>query len=180
MIRRRFFVPRPKFRSYAELNAWLQDRCIAWAKANPHAEFRDKTTWEVFEAERPRLVPYVGPFVTLEACLRHDGFHAVPAVRQCLSDHWRSIGSLSKTCLVRFDRNRYSVDACAVGRPVEIRAYADRGEFWQDGRVVGRHAVVHWARTDGASMDDLRTGSCRLRPAALPPRACAQAWRTAE
>ncbi|QEW19417.1 Transposase [Marinibacterium anthonyi] len=44
VIRRRFFVPRPKFRSYAELNAWLQDRCIAWAKANPHTEFRDKTT----------------------------------------------------------------------------------------------------------------------------------------
>lgn len=29
----RFFVPRPKFRSYAELNAWLEDRCIAYAKA---------------------------------------------------------------------------------------------------------------------------------------------------
>ena len=112
VIRRRFFVPRPKFRSYAELNAWLQDRCVAWAKANPHTEFRDKTTWEVFEAERPRLVPYVGPF---------DGFHAVPA-------------AVSKTCLVRFDHNRYSVDARAVGRPVEIRAYADRVEFWQDGR----------------------------------------------
>jgi len=47
--------------------------------------------------------------------------------------------SVSKTCLVRFDRNRYSVDARAVGRPVEIRAYAERIEFWQDGRVVGRH-----------------------------------------
>ncbi len=62
-------------------------------------------------------MPYVGPF---------DGFHVVPA-------------SVSKTCLVRFDRNRYSVDARAVGRPVEIRAYADRIEFWQDSQVVGRH-----------------------------------------
>lgn len=120
VIRRRFFVPRPKFKSYAELNAWLQDRCVAWAKANPHPEFRDKTIWEVFEAERPRLVPYAGPF---------DGFHAVPA-------------SVSKTCLVRFDRNRYSVDARAVGRPVEIRAYADRIEIRQDGQVVGRHDRV--------------------------------------
>src|SRR5690606_19863989 len=33
VVRRRFFVPRPKFRSYAELNAWLEDRCVAWAKA---------------------------------------------------------------------------------------------------------------------------------------------------
>ena len=117
VLRRRFFVPRPKFKSYAELNAWLEDRCVAHAKANRHPDIPDKTVWEVFEEERPSLVPYVGPF---------DGFHAVPA-------------SVSKTCLVRFDKNRYSVDARAVGRPVEIRAYADRLECWQDGQIVGRH-----------------------------------------
>jgi len=117
VLRRRFFVPRPRFKSYAELNAWLQDRCLAYAKANRHPEIPDRTIWEAFEAERPRLVTYVGPF---------DGFHAVPA-------------SVSKTCLIRFDKNRYSVDARAVGRPVEIRAYADRLECWQDGRIVGRH-----------------------------------------
>ena len=78
---------------------------------------RDKTIWEVFEEECPRLGPYVGPF---------DGFHAVPA-------------SVSKTCLVRFDKNRYAVDARAVGRPVEIRAYADRLACWQGGRIVGSH-----------------------------------------
>jgi hypothetical protein len=117
VIRRRLFVPRPRFKSYAELNAWLEDRCVAWAKAHPHPELPGQTVWEVFEAERPSLVPYVGPF---------DGFHAVPA-------------SVSKTCLVRFDNNRYSVDAKAVGRPVEIRAYAERVEFWQDGQVVGQH-----------------------------------------
>lgn len=117
VVRRRFFVPRPRFKSYAELNAWLEDRCVAWAKANPHPELKDRTTWDVFQAERESLVPYVGLF---------DGYHAVPA-------------SVSKTCLVRFDNNRYSVDARAVGRPVEIRAYAERIEFWQDGKVVGQH-----------------------------------------
>ena len=117
VIRRRFFVPRPGFGSYAELNAWLEDRCVAWARTHPHPELRDRTTWEVFEEERPSLVPYAGVF---------DGFHAVPA-------------SVSKTCLVRFDNNRYSVEARAVGRPVEIRAYAERIEFWQDGKVVGQH-----------------------------------------
>ena len=120
MVRRRFFSPRLKFKSYAELNAWLLDRCVAWAKAHPHPEMRDKTVWEMFEAERASLVPYAGPF---------DGFHAVPA-------------SVSKTCLVRFDSNRYSVSASAVGRPVEIRAYAERIELWQEGRVVGRHERV--------------------------------------
>ena len=46
---------------------------------------------------------------------------------------------MSKTCLVRFDNNKYSVSAHAVGRPVEIRAYAERIEIRQDGRVVGDH-----------------------------------------
>jgi hypothetical protein len=30
--------------------------------------------------------------------------------------------------LVRFDNNKYSVTASAVGRPVEVHAYADRIE----------------------------------------------------
>jgi len=42
--------------------------------------------------------------------------------------------------MVRFDNNRYSVAAGAVGRPVEIRACADRIELRQDGRRVGTHA----------------------------------------
>ena len=116
-VRQRFFSPRVKVKSYEELNAWLEDRCTAWAKAHRHPEHADMTIWEVFEAERPSLVPYRGPF---------DGFHAVPA-------------AVSKTCLVRFDSNKYSVAASAVGRPVEVRAYAGRIEVRQDGRVVGDH-----------------------------------------
>jgi transposase len=120
VVRQRFFAPRVRVKSYAELNAWLLDRCVAWAKANRHPELRDRTIWEMFEAERPSLVPYRGPF---------DGFHAVTA-------------SVSKTCLVRFDTNKYSVSASAVGRPVEVRAYADRIQIRQDGRVVAEHARV--------------------------------------
>ena len=41
----------------------------------------------MFEAERTSLVPYAG---------RCEGFHSVPA-------------TVSKTCLVRFDNNKYSV-----------------------------------------------------------------------
>ena len=118
LVRERFFTPRLRVRSYEELNAWLLDRTIAFAKAHRHPEFRDRTVWEMFEEERPSLVPYRGRF---------DGFHAVPA-------------SVSKTCLVRFDNNRYSVAASAVGRPAEVRAYADRIELRQDGRIVGEHS----------------------------------------
>ena len=116
-VRQRFFAPRVRARSYEELNAWLLDRCIAWARAQPHPEIRDRTIWEMFEAERASLVPYRGRF---------DGFHAVTA-------------SVSKTCLVRFDSNKHSVPAAAVGRPVEVRAHADRIEIRQDGKVVGAH-----------------------------------------
>jgi transposase len=117
VVRERFFTPRVRVSSYEELNALLLDQAIAYAKAHPHPEFKDRTVWQAFETERPFLVPYVGRF---------DGFHAMPA-------------SVSKTCLVRFDNNRYSVAASAVGRPVEIRAYADRIELRQEGRVVGDH-----------------------------------------
>ena len=45
---------------------------------------------------------------------------------------------MSKTCLVRFDNNKYSVMASAVGRSVEIRAYAERIEIRQ-GEPSRRH-----------------------------------------
>ncbi|MEA2898355.1 MAG: hypothetical protein QOJ84_3970 [Bradyrhizobium sp.] len=117
VVRERFFTPRLRVASYEELNAWLFDRCIAYAKAHKHPELPDRTIWQAFEAERPQLVPISGPF---------DGFHAVQA-------------SVSKTCLVRFDNNKYSVGSRAVGRPVEIQAYAERVVIRQDGMIVGEH-----------------------------------------
>ena len=117
LVRERFFTPRLRVKSYAELNAWLLDRCVAYAKAHAHPELAGQTVWQVFEAERGQLVAYRGPF---------DGFHAAQA-------------SVSKTCLVRFDNNRYSVASHAVGRPVEVQAYADRIVIRQDGVAVGEH-----------------------------------------
>ena len=117
LVRERFFTPRLRFKSYDELNAWLLDKCLSWAKAHAHPERPDQMIWEVFEEERPKLIPYRGRF---------DGFHALPA-------------SVSKTCLVRFDNNKYSVSASAVGRPVDIHAYADRIVVRQEGRTVAEH-----------------------------------------
>ncbi|MET4804826.1 hypothetical protein ABIA96_007437, partial [Bradyrhizobium sp. LB11.1] len=117
LVRQRFFTPRLRFKNLDELNAWLLDKCIGYAKAHRHPELVDQTIWDVFEAERPKLGPYAGRF---------DGFHAVTA-------------SVSKTCLVRFDNNKYSVAASAVGRPVEVQAYADRIVIRQDGRIVAEH-----------------------------------------
>ena len=129
VVRERFFTPRLRVASYEELNAWLLDRCVAYAKAHKHPELIDCTIWQAFEAERPRLVQITGPF---------DGFHATQV-------------AVSKTCLVRFDNNKYSVASRAVGRPVEIQAGAcpragrrpdpgaDRIVICQDGTMVGEH-----------------------------------------
>ncbi|WP_276947575.1 IS21 family transposase [Haematobacter massiliensis] len=120
LVRERFFTPRLRVKSFEELNAWLVDKCVAHAKAHRHPEQMDRTVWEVFEEERPRLVPYAGPF---------DGFHSVPA-------------SVAKTCTVRFDNNKYSVISTAVGRPVDVHAYADRIVIRQDGNIVAEHARI--------------------------------------
>jgi transposase len=117
LVRERFFTPRLRFKSYDELNAWLLDKCVAYAKAHRHPDIAAKTIWEVFEEERLKLVPLRGRF---------DGFHAVTA-------------AVSKTCLVRFDGNKYSVKASAVGRPVEVQAYANRIVIRQDGAIVAEH-----------------------------------------
>jgi hypothetical protein len=118
VVRQRFFSPRLKVKSYAELNAYLLDRCVTHAQASAHPELKEKTVFEVFEAEREALIAYRGPF---------DGFRA-------------TVAAVSKTCLVSFDGNKYSVMAKAVGRPVDIHVYAERIVIRQDGVVVGEHA----------------------------------------
>ena len=57
LVRERFFTPRLRFKTYDEMNAWLLDKCIAYAKVHHHPEVTEQTIWEVFEAERPKLVP---------------------------------------------------------------------------------------------------------------------------
>jgi DNA-directed RNA polymerase subunit K/omega len=112
------FTPRLHFADYAELNAWLEARCLAQARASAHPEQSDKTVWEVFAAERQSLIEYRGPF---------DGFREVEVV-------------VSKSSLVRFDYNRYSVAVTAARRTAQLRVYADRIVVWCDGEIVGAHA----------------------------------------
>ncbi len=59
-----------------------------------HPELKERKVWDVYGEEKASLVPWAGPF---------DGFHGTMA-------------TASKTCLVRFDRNRYSVKAKAANR----------------------------------------------------------------
>jgi len=103
-LRDQMFRPKPRVKTLAELNAWLEDQCIAYAKRTRHPEFRDRPIWDVFQEERASLMELRGPF---------DGF-VEKAVRA------------STTCLIMADHNRYSVDARAAGRMVLVRSHAER------------------------------------------------------
>jgi transposase len=119
-LRQRLFIPRPHVKTLDELNRTLEDSCVAAARESRHPDDRERSVWEVFEAERSVLVPIRSPF---------DGFRETTV-------------SASKTCLVRFDRNRYSIAASAANRPVQLRAYADRIVVRFDGEVVAEHERI--------------------------------------
>ena len=104
-------------KSLAELNAWLEDQCVAYAKRTKHPEFKDRTIWEVFEAERSSLMELRGPF---------DGF-VEKAVRA------------STTCLIMADHNRYSIDARAAGRMVLVHSHAERIVVLFNDEIVADH-----------------------------------------
>ncbi len=118
-VREWFFTPRARFATLAEMNDWLAEQCLKRA-AEAHPEMKDRSVAEVFAEEKGALIGYRGPF---------DGFQNADT-------------SASKCCLVRFDRNRYSVDAKAANQAVSVHAYADRVVIRQGGEVVAEHARV--------------------------------------
>ena len=116
-LRRVLFTRQPSFEHLDECNQWLSDQCIHHAKTHAHPEFSPRKIFEVFECEREFLIPYAGAF---------DAFRS-------------SQVRVSKTCLVRFDNNSYSVSAQVVGQSVEVYGYAERVVIRKDGEVVGEH-----------------------------------------
>jgi len=100
------------------LNGWLEAECRRWAELHPHPEQNELTIAQALEAERPVLQPMLAPF---------DGFHE--------SEH-----AVTGTCLISFDRNRYSVMAKAARRTVQVRAYADRIVVRRGEEIVAEHA----------------------------------------
>jgi len=111
------FKPKLKFNSMAELNAFLEEDCRRKGQNSAHPALDGVTIAQALEQERSALQPLLLPF---------DGFFE--------SDH-----VVSSTCLVSFDRNRYSVMARAGRQVVQLRAYADRIIIRHGGEVVGEH-----------------------------------------
>jgi transposase len=118
VVRHRFFATRRRFADLGELNEWLAGECRHRAATAKHPELKDRTIDQVFAEERRHLLALpVSPF---------DGYQG-------------NITRVTSQLLVSFDRNRYSVNAMAVGKSVEVRAYADRIIVVMDGTVVGIH-----------------------------------------
>ena len=150
---------------------------MAYAKAHRHPEAADRTIWEIFEAELPRLVRYAGRF---------DGFHGVPA-------------SVSKTFTVRFDDNKYSVLVTAVGSTDAVDAptrrhraghigFAGTNKMEASMSEISIVAIdlaknsfqVYDVKTDGVAVFNKSVSRSRLiqllshqKPSIMPMEACA-------
>ena len=84
----------------------------------PRLEQKSRTVWEVFEEERPSL-------------------QALPP--RAFDGYRRETLRASPTSLIRFDRNRYRVEARAPGRVVELRSYADPVRVYFENECVADH-----------------------------------------
>ena len=118
--RPRLFHNAPHFDSLAELNSWLEQRCKALWKEIPHSEFKQRTIHEVWQEEQPRLMSMPQAF---------DGYVA----------HSKRV---STTCLVTYERNRYSVPAAYANQVISLHVYADRLNMVADGGMIATHKRV--------------------------------------
>ena len=118
--RHRMLQDAPAFASLAKLNDWLEERCQSLWHEVLHPEQNGRTVAEVFDDERAALMVMPPPF---------DGF--VELTKR-----------VTPTCLIHFERNRYSVPAAFANRVVSMRAYADRIVLVAEARVIAEHVRV--------------------------------------
>ena len=116
--RHRIWNQLPAFGSLAELNDWLQQRCVSLWSEIAHPEQQDRSIADVYADERACMMELPRPF---------DGF----------VEHTKRV---SPTCLITFESNRYSVPASYANRPISVRVYADRLVFVAEAQVIAEHA----------------------------------------
>ena len=117
-IREWLFVPRLKFANMSELNTHLLTSCVELAKRKAHPEQKDRTVMSVFEEDERQALRPVGALF--------DGY-VTRAVK------------VSSTCLVTFDRNRYSVDCCYAYQAVTLKIYARKILITSKDKIIGEH-----------------------------------------
>ena len=117
--RRRIWLDAQKIQwgSFAELNAWLGERCRSLWSELRHPEFKECSVMEVLEQERLEMMPMPTPF---------DGYV-------------ERIARVSSTCLVSVARNRYSVPCELALQSVSTRLYPGRVDIADADTVVASH-----------------------------------------
>ncbi|PZX47530.1 transposase [Cereibacter changlensis] len=109
----------PDFPDLAALNAWLEERCIALWHETAHGTLPG-TIADVWIDEKAALMPLPSAF---------DGFVEIDK-------------RVSPTCLISFERNRYSVPASFANRPVSLRVYPDRLVVAAEVNILCEHSRV--------------------------------------
>ena len=109
----------PDFPDLAALNAWLEQHCLDLWRATAHGALPG-TIADVWAEERAALMPLPVAF---------DGFIELSK-------------RVSPTCLISFERNRYSVPASFANRPVSLRVYPDRLVVAAEGSILCEHVRV--------------------------------------
>ncbi len=101
-VREWLFTPRAKFETFDDLNSWLEKRCDELS-SRKHPTAPSQTIAECFQQEQPLLRQITTLFFGyIEHLLK-----------------------VSKTCLVRIDKNQCSVPAQWAGQIVSVRLAAD-------------------------------------------------------
>lgn len=117
--RHRLWQVMPTFKDLEELNQWLEERCLALWSETAHGTLPG-TIADAWKAEQPMLMARPPAF---------DGF----------VEHSKRV---SPTCLITFERNRYSVPASFANRPVSLRVYPDRLVIVAEGQIACTHARI--------------------------------------
>jgi len=117
--RHRLWQVAPVFPDLKALNNWLEDRCtVLWAET-AHGSLPGSIA-DAWEAEKPALMPLPTAF---------DGFVELSK-------------RVSPTCLITFDRNRYSVPASFANRRVSLHIYPEKLVVVTEGQVICTHQRI--------------------------------------
>lgn len=130
--RHRIWQKIPDFKNLSDLNTWLESECNRlWSEITHPSEY-GKSIAEVWCEEKRVLMEIPKPF---------DGF----------VEHSKRV---SPTCLVTFDRNKYSVPGMYANRRVSLRVYADSIQMVAEDKIVAQH--------DRVFSKDRKSGSGRI------------------
>jgi transposase len=109
----------PDFSDLQALNAWLEQRCLELWRKTAHGTLAG-TIADVWAEEQAYLMQLPVAF---------DGFIELSK-------------RVSPTCLISFERNRYSVPASFANRPVSLRIYPDRLVVAAEGNILCEHPRI--------------------------------------